>query len=117
MSLLKNVTAAFLQKSTAEYRPLETVDVDEYTGQVQDGSAPSSNPHRKRARSRILYVVLLFLTIWYFWRGSRSCNVVRLTTPKIDLPQRVVRTWAQYSPAFPVDVYEPAAGCTVNQVT
>lgn len=43
-------------------------------------------------------------------------NEMRRATPEIDLPERMVHSWAQYAPAYPVGVYEPPAGCVITQV-
>ncbi|KAF8523954.1 phytase [Hysterangium stoloniferum] len=35
--------------------------------------------------------------------------------PKISLPNEIVHSWAQYSPAFPVEIYQRPHGCDITQ--
>ena len=71
---------------------------------------------RKWSQSRVLHATLVFTIFWVFWRCSTS-NYVSLAPPKINLPERVIHSWAQYTPAFPVGVYEVPTGCAITQVT
>jgi hypothetical protein len=36
--------------------------------------------------------------------------------PKIPLPNEIMHSWAQYSPAFPVEIYRKPLGCQITQV-
>lgn len=82
----------------------------------EDVSSIRKTHKRGRSWYRILCAALLFMMVWVFWRRMER-DEMRRATPEIDLPERMVRSWAQYAPAYPVGVYEPPAGCVITQVT
>lgn len=88
---------------------------DEWSEDVSRYSSIRTTHKRGRSRYRILCAALLFMMVWVFWRRMER-NEMRRATPEIDLPERMVHSWAQYAPAYPVGVYEPPAGCVITQV-
>ncbi|OBZ70094.1 3-phytase B [Grifola frondosa] len=71
-------------------------------------------------RMRIIGVLLVSLAFyaWYAYATllSRRSDLDRPITSWLDLPENVQRTWAMYSPYFPVEPYQPPQNCEITEV-
>lgn len=107
---------SFTMRTPARYSRL----LQDYSADEIDLEFPNSPPRRHwlrtMAHSRVtrIVVVLLILTILFRMASNRHKPPA---VPPIELPDRILHSWAQYSPYFPLARYEVPSGCVVTQVT
>ncbi|GJJ06963.1 hypothetical protein Clacol_001160 [Clathrus columnatus] len=71
----------------------------------------------------------LFFSVLYTFAGSQSSSngdekqvpypyleKSGFGVPKIEIPEEIIRSWAQYSPAYPLAPYDVPERCTVTQI-